>query len=243
MSDEALPVTESDDEIAQGDEQKNTDKTKKRGLFRWWGLGLILGTILVTVLGAEFGFSYTVRSAISGALTNQNLSMDEASELSASLLGGSVAIENLTVSDQSSEEPSTPYQSDELQVDVATMDTLFGSDYVIDRLASQGTRFDFRRRSDGSIPGMPAVKPGTPEGEAEQTDEADEAQDLVSLFEQVKERWEQAQEYGWFWIIFPAVLVRAKAKPPSNGKMPPTTRHQSRKAMPQLQPRGFLFAN
>ena len=170
---------------------------KKKGLFRWWGLGLLLGVIGVTIAGAELGFSYTVRSILSGALTDQNFVMHEESELGASLLGGSVAIDNLKVDDVSHEEISTPYQSDELRLDMATFDSLFGSDYVIERLASRGTQFDFRRRSDGSIPGIPAVKPAEGRRWSSSPVETSEEQDLVTLFEVTKKRWEQLQEYGW----------------------------------------------
>ena len=138
--------------------------------------------------------SHTVRSQLTASLTDQNMVMSDTTALSASLLGGSIAMDDLVVTDVSGEEARTPYKSDELRLDIATLATLFGGDYTIERLASNGTEFDFRRRPDGSIPGIPPeIDPTHQPGSSEQAPETD----LISLAQSLHKRWEQIREYDW----------------------------------------------
>ena len=109
-------TTQKESAQAAPEEQASQEQAapKKKKLFRWWGIGLVGGSLILGTLGAEFGFSQTIRSAITSALTDQQLAMGEETAISASLLGGSVAIDDLVVSDQSQEEQRSPYRSDEL---------------------------------------------------------------------------------------------------------------------------------
>ena len=191
---------QADDQIEQKttddnpSEQSPPEPAKKKKLFRWWGLGLLGGSALLGIIGAEFGFSHTVRSQLTASLTDQNMVMSDTTDLSASLLGGSIAMDDLVVTDVSGEEARTPYKSDELRLDIATLATWFGSDYTIERLASNGTEFDFRRRPDGSIPGIPPeIDPTHQPGSSEQAPETD----LISLAQSLHKRWEQIREYDW----------------------------------------------
>ncbi|TVR43383.1 MAG: hypothetical protein EA402_09810 [Planctomycetota bacterium] len=173
---------------------------RKTKLIRWWGILLLVVPLLLAVIGAEIGFRSLVRGGISSALTGEDLLMDEGTKVSASLLRSRVALDDLLVIDQRNPQGNPPYRSRELRLDVNLLASLGGESWVINRLASDGTRLSFRRRSDGTVPGID-IPPSS------------EPWDLVSIIGVLHAWWDRYQRYGWIGEHLPRPSAKPEAKP------------------------------
>ncbi len=164
---------------------------KKPRIFRWWGIYLLLGFVVLLFVVLPFIVNPWVVGKIRNTLAANGWELTPESQLSFSLYGARLHGDNLVLrmiakrADGSQEQVAT---ASRLHAEFAVFASLTTSDVVIHELAIEGMSGNLRRGPDGRIATLP---PPSPEDDKPGTDYS--KVDWVKWYEKAMEKYRERQ--------------------------------------------------
>lgn len=120
---------------------------------------LLLLLVVITIASVPFVIEPWVVSTIRSSVKDAGMELAPETEIRFSLVGGKLSATKLEIRETYQGETRTVFAADEVDADLAVMDSL-GGDVVIERLVATGCRGDLRRRGDGTVPVIPPPEDG-----------------------------------------------------------------------------------
>jgi hypothetical protein len=125
---------------------------RKPGLLRKSAIILILVLIALVILAFPLAIEPWLVKQVRTSLKNNGMELAEDSTLDISVFGGQLKGAKIRTSETVDGETRTLFTADELNADVAVLDSLTHFDLIIDELKATGVTGNLRRRKDGSVP-------------------------------------------------------------------------------------------
>jgi len=190
---------ESEEEVRAGERPDGgggaAEAKRRRRIVRRSFPILVLILIAGMVAAIEWWFDPWIEGLIRGAIGGDGMVVAEETEVSASLLGASVVVEDFAVHDDRGDERRTPYRAGRIAADLGLGATLAGPDVVIDELAVEGVVLDLRKREEGPLPGLP--EEATAEDSPETGIPIDE-RDLLAWYRETEKWRRRLAEWDWW---------------------------------------------
>ncbi len=155
-------------------------------MFRWWGILLVLGLIVIGIAIFPFVIEPWLVRTIRTQLNSNGYVLDEATTIDVELFQGKVAFTKFKLGESYKGETRELISADELDADVAIGDCL-GGDIVLDAVVATGCTGNLRRRSDGTIP---FITPADESGDGVDWGKVD----WWKYYEKATEYWKKRQQ-------------------------------------------------